>query len=91
MSIVHTKLMSHLCFAVPSYVVFFGGQDSVISIVTRLWDGQPRNHSSISCSDRDFPLLQGIQTGFKTQPVSSAMVLGALSPKVKEAVCEAEH
>jgi len=75
--------MSHLYFAVPSYMVFFGSQDSVIRIVTRLWAGQPRNHSSISCSDKDFPLLQSIQTGSRNQPVSYAMDTGGSFPKRK--------
>jgi len=79
----HKIYKSHLCFAVPSYVVFFGSQDSVISIVTRLWAEEPRNHCSISCSVRAFPLLQGIQTDSGTQPVSSAMGTGGSFPNIK--------
>jgi hypothetical protein len=73
----------HITSSALSYTT--GSQDSIVTMVIRIWTGQPRKYSSTLSRGKDFSLLHNIQTGSGKYPTSYSMGAGGSFSLEKEA------
>jgi hypothetical protein len=66
-------------------------QDSAVSIVTRLRNGQPKNYGSIPGKGKRFSLFQSIQAGMGPTQPHIHCTAGAVSSGVKRSERETDH
>jgi hypothetical protein len=78
-----------LCLCVCMHIKW--SQDISVSIVTRLWAGQPRSRGAIPGRGKRFSLLYNFQTGPGAHLASHTMGTGGCFMGIKRQMCEADH